>query len=92
MFSFPTHCVILSALLTMRVAEYRKLWPDAGAYLDTVKLSGEKGLLDLSLLQQDKYDEAMIEVDQQPVGGRGSKDRCRQHGSAVRCHYGKGRH
>ena len=40
-------------------AEYRKLWPDAGAYLDTIKLSGEKGLLDLSLLQQDKYDEAM---------------------------------
>ncbi len=39
--------------------EYRKLWPDAGAYLDTIKLSGEKGLLDLSLLQQDKYDEAM---------------------------------
>ena len=39
--------------------EYRKLWPDAGAYLDTIKLAGEKGLLDLSLLQQDKYDEAM---------------------------------
>jgi multiple sugar transport system substrate-binding protein len=39
--------------------EYRKLWPDAGAYLDTIKLSGEKGLLDLSMLQQDKYDEAM---------------------------------
>ncbi len=40
-------------------AEYRNLWPDAGAYLDTVKLAGETGLLDLSLLQQDKYDEAM---------------------------------
>ncbi|HRX35803.1 MAG TPA: extracellular solute-binding protein [Aestuariivirga sp.] len=40
-------------------AEYRALWPDAGAYLDTVKLAGETGLLDLSLLQQDKYDEAM---------------------------------
>lgn len=39
--------------------EYRKLWPDAGAYLDTIKLSGEKGLLDLSMLQQDKYDEAI---------------------------------
>ncbi len=38
---------------------YRKLWPDAPAYLDIVKASGEKGLLDLSLLQQDKYDEAM---------------------------------
>jgi len=39
--------------------EYRKLWPDAPSYLDTVKLAGETGLLDLSLLQQDKYDEAM---------------------------------
>ena len=38
---------------------YRKLWPDAPAYLETVKASGEKGLLDLSLLQQDKYDEAL---------------------------------
>ena len=43
-------------------AEYRKLWPDAGAYLDTIKLSGEKGLLDLSMLQQDKYDEAMTKA------------------------------
>ncbi len=43
-------------------AEYRKLWPDAGAYLDTIKLSGERGLLDLSLLQQDKYDEAMTKA------------------------------
>lgn len=39
--------------------DYRKLWPDAGSYLDTIKAAGEKGLLDLSLLQQDKYDEAM---------------------------------
>ena len=39
--------------------EYRKLWPDAPAYLDTIKKAGETGLLDLSLLQQDKYDEAM---------------------------------
>ena len=40
-------------------AEFRKLWPDAGAFLDTIKQSGEKGLLDLSMLQEDKYDEAM---------------------------------
>jgi multiple sugar transport system substrate-binding protein len=39
--------------------EYKKLWPDAPAYLATIKESGEKGLLDLSLLQQDKYDETM---------------------------------
>lgn len=40
-------------------AEYKKLWPEAPAYLATIKESGEKGLLDLSLLQQDKYDEAL---------------------------------
>ena len=39
--------------------EYAALWPDAPAYLATIKESGEKGLLDLSMLQQDKYDEAM---------------------------------
>ena len=39
--------------------EYRKLWPDAPAYLDTIKKAGETGLLDLSLLQQAKYDEAI---------------------------------
>jgi multiple sugar transport system substrate-binding protein len=42
--------------------KYRALWPDAPAYLDTVKLAGEKGLLDLSLLQQDKYDESMTKA------------------------------
>ena len=42
--------------------EFRKLWPDAGAFLDTIKLAGEKGLLDLSLLQQDKYDESMTKA------------------------------
>ena len=42
--------------------EYRKLWPDAPAYLDTIKKAGETGLLDLSLLQQDKYDEAMTKA------------------------------
>ena len=42
--------------------EFRKLWPDAGAFLDTIKESGEKGLLDLSMLQQDKYDEAMTKA------------------------------
>jgi multiple sugar transport system substrate-binding protein len=39
--------------------EYAALWPDAPAYLATIKESGEKGLLDLSLLQQDKYDETL---------------------------------
>jgi multiple sugar transport system substrate-binding protein len=43
-------------------AEYRSRWPDAPAYLDTVKAAAETGLLDLSLLQQDKYDEAMTKA------------------------------
>src|SRR6185369_6435333 len=43
-------------------AEYRGRWKDAPAYLDTVKAAGEVGLLDLSLLQQDKYDEAMTQA------------------------------
>jgi multiple sugar transport system substrate-binding protein len=42
--------------------EYRSRWKDAPAYLDTVKAAGEAGLLDLSLLQQDKYDEAMTQA------------------------------
>jgi multiple sugar transport system substrate-binding protein len=42
--------------------EYRGRWPDAPAYLDTVKAAAETGLLDLSLLQQDKYDEAMTQA------------------------------
>ena len=54
-------------------AEYRKLWPDAGAYLDTIKLSGEKGLLDLSMLQQDKYDEAMTKAISSLWAGTGAK-------------------
>ena len=54
-------------------AEYRKLWPDAGAYLDTIKLSGEKGLLDLSMLQQDKYDEVMTKAISSLWGGTDAK-------------------
>lgn len=43
-------------------AEYRQRWPEAAAYLDTAKAAAETGLLDLSLLQQDKYDEAMSQA------------------------------
>lgn len=38
---------------------YRALWPDAPAYLDTLKLGSETGLLDLSLLQLDRYEEGI---------------------------------
>ncbi|MBX6323527.1 MAG: sugar ABC transporter substrate-binding protein [Rhodospirillaceae bacterium] len=40
-------------------AEYRGRWPDAGAYLDTLKAGAVSGLLDLSILQTDKYEEAL---------------------------------
>ncbi|MBI1395119.1 MAG: extracellular solute-binding protein [Betaproteobacteria bacterium] len=38
---------------------YLKLWPDAKNYLATLKEASETGLLDLSLIQTDKYEEAL---------------------------------
>ncbi|HSE73877.1 MAG TPA: extracellular solute-binding protein, partial [Dongiaceae bacterium] len=38
---------------------YLALWPDAKDYLATLKSASETGLLDLSLLQTDKYEEVM---------------------------------
>ena len=38
---------------------YLALWPDAKDYLATLKQGSETGLLDLSLLQTDKYEEAL---------------------------------
>ena len=38
---------------------YLNLWPDAKEYLATLKGASETGLLDLSLLQTDKYEEVM---------------------------------
>jgi multiple sugar transport system substrate-binding protein len=40
-------------------AEYRARWPNAGDYLDVLKKGSETGLLDLSLLQVDRYEEAL---------------------------------
>ncbi len=40
-------------------AEYIGRWPEAKQYLDTLKAGAETGLLDLSLLQTDKYEEAL---------------------------------
>lgn len=39
--------------------DYRSRWPNAGDYLDILKKGSETGLLDLSLLQVDRYEEAM---------------------------------
>ena len=38
---------------------YLKLWPDAKDYLATLHAAAQTGLLDLSLIQTDKYEEAL---------------------------------
>jgi len=40
-------------------ADYLKLWPDAKDYLATLQAASKTGLLDLSLIQTDKYEEAL---------------------------------
>ena len=40
-------------------ADYLAKWPDAKDYLATLKAASETGLLDLSLLQTDKYEEVL---------------------------------
>ncbi len=39
--------------------EYAKLWPDAKDYLKALQAGANSGLLDLSLIQTDKYEEAL---------------------------------
>ncbi|MGI9335864.1 MAG: ABC transporter substrate-binding protein [Gammaproteobacteria bacterium] len=40
-------------------AEYRARWKDAPQYLDTLRAGAETGLLDLSLIQIDRYEEGI---------------------------------
>ncbi len=40
-------------------ADYLKLWPDAKHYLAALQAGSKSGLLDLSLIQTDKYEEAL---------------------------------
>ncbi len=42
-----------------RSAEYMSRWPDAKEYLATLKSASERGLIDLSLIQTEKYEEAL---------------------------------
>jgi multiple sugar transport system substrate-binding protein len=39
--------------------EFRNLWPDAGAYLDTLWEGAQTGVLDLSIIQTDRYEEVL---------------------------------
>ena len=43
-------------------AEYQAKWPDAKDYLAALERGAETGLLDLSLLQTDKYEEALRQM------------------------------
>jgi multiple sugar transport system substrate-binding protein len=40
-------------------AEYRGRWGEAGQYLDALKAGAVSGLLDLSIIQTDRYEEAL---------------------------------
>ncbi|HSM39221.1 MAG TPA: sugar ABC transporter substrate-binding protein [Afifellaceae bacterium] len=40
-------------------AEYRSRWGEAGQYLDALKAGAVNGLLDLSIIQTDRYEEAL---------------------------------
>jgi multiple sugar transport system substrate-binding protein len=54
-------------------AEYRGRWKDAPAYLDTLKLAGETGMLDLSLIQTDRYEEALRQAISRLWAGEDAK-------------------
>jgi multiple sugar transport system substrate-binding protein len=49
--------------------EYRNRWPNAGDYLDTLKAGAETGLLDLSLIQTDRYEEGIRQAISRLWGG-----------------------
>lgn len=44
-----------------RNADYLSRWPDAKDYLATLKSASERGLMDLSIIQTEKYEEALRE-------------------------------
>ena len=49
--------------------EYRNRWPTAGEYLDTLKAGAETGLIDLSLIQTDRYEEGIRQALSRLWGG-----------------------
>jgi multiple sugar transport system substrate-binding protein len=52
---------------------YEQRWPDAKEYLATLKAASETGLLDLSLLQTDRYEEALRQAISKLWGGSDPK-------------------
>lgn len=49
--------------------EYRSRWPSAPEYLDVLKAGAETGLLDLSILQIDRYEEGIRQSISRLWGG-----------------------
>jgi len=49
--------------------EYKSRWPEAPAYLETLAQGAETGLLDLSLLQTDRYEEVLRQMISKLWGG-----------------------
>jgi len=55
-------------------AEYRSRWPNAGDYLDVLKAGSKTGLLDLSLIQIDRYEEGIRQAISRLWGGDDPKE------------------
>lgn len=53
--------------------DYRKLWPNAGKYLDTLREGGEKGLLDLSIIETFSYEDALSRACTAALAGGDAK-------------------
>ncbi len=54
-------------------AEYLSRWPDAKDYLATLRAGADSGLLDLSLLQTDKYEEVLRQATTRLWAGEDSQ-------------------
>jgi multiple sugar transport system substrate-binding protein len=52
---------------------FRNLWPTAGQYLDALKIGGEKGLQDLTVLQAQRYHDLIDNAVQAAIGGQPPK-------------------
>ena len=61
--SCPTRCAIRSATRTSPAPGYLARWPEAKDYLAALQAGAKTGLLDLSLLQTDKYEEVAAPGD-----------------------------
>jgi multiple sugar transport system substrate-binding protein len=52
---------------------FRHLWSNAGEYLDALKVGGEKGLQDLTVLQAQRYHDLIDNAIQAAIGGQDPK-------------------